>query len=408
MADVSLYLKIEDETRPTFPLRSWELIWYSVILLTGGLGNVFVCLVICKSGSVFRSTPFNMYLCSLAVADMMLALVVLPNYVLSTQIFNHPGGIWGDFMCKTITGDFLIFYFSVVSEYCLIVICLERLRAVDEFPGIVSNSSTRRRRAWLSIVVAWIIPFTFQSPKAISLLEYKRKHKPTIGNYCIFRWGKEPTIRAKIYGGVILITEGIIPLLIFIYSFYRIRKCLLREEKRLSGRIQGSTFNDGYRYFNCWQFVERKRRTVKILMIAATVFVICWIPNKIMFFMINYLGENHTKFTWNCPEYQVGVLIGFTGSCINPFLYALQSKEFRKHSKKALKSLLPKCLDDDFGYRGFENAAEQNRNQNVGAGTKATKPVKREGVIDSTTTPPPSKTFDSRTYTHTPKINVII
>ena len=356
MAHVSSNLTIKEET--TFPLRYWELAWCSLILITGALGNLLVCLVIYKSSSVFRLTPFNMFLCSLAVTDMLLALVVLPNYVLSTSIFRHPVGIWGDVMCKTITGDFLTFYFSNVSGYALILITLERVRAVQMFAAnTFKNSSRNTRTAWLSIVITWLIPFTVQCPEAFYLLEYKRNKPPVIGNHCIFLWGGKPTLNAKIYGAAILIFEGLIPLVIFACSFCYIGKGLLEEEKRVFGGTQRDAFTEGYRYYNSWQMVKRRQRTAKVLMVASVVYVVCWMPNKIMFFMVNYLGQGgkYSKFTWNCPVYQIGILIGFTGSCINPYLYAWQSKEFRKRSKKVLKSLLPKCLQDDFEYRQIEN-----------------------------------------------------
>ena len=350
MAYESSHLQNQDKV--TFPLRYWEMVWYSVILLTGGLGNLLVCLVFCKSSSVFRSTPFNKYICSLAVADIFLALIALPNYLLSTPIFNHPRGGWGDILCRTISGDFLPFYFSIVSEYLLIVICLERLQALHAFPRAFPNDSSRRQRAWLLIATAWFIPFLIEAPRAFYFLEYKRDQNPLIGNHCTFVWGEEPTLTAKTYSGITLLCYSFIPLAIFVFSLYTIRKCLLREEKRVSGRIKGNTFNDGYRYFQCWRIVQRRHKTVKISMIAVAVFVLCWIPNEVMFFMVSYMGDTkHTTFTWNSAVYQIGVLIRFTGSCINPFLYAWQSGEFRKHSKKVIKSFVPQCSNDDLEYR---------------------------------------------------------
>ena len=152
---------------------------------------------------------------------------------------------------------FLTFYFSAASEYSLILISFERLRALHRFPMNVSHNPTRRRRTWLSIFAAWVIPFAFQRPKAACLLEFKSEREPVIGNYCRFIWGRTPTLRAKIYGGVILIAEGIVPLVIFIYSFYNIRKYLSKEEKRVSGQTQGTPFSDGYKYYICWQIMER-------------------------------------------------------------------------------------------------------------------------------------------------------
>ena len=344
---------------------------------------------------------------------MLLALVVLPNFILSTSTFNHPDGMWGDVMCKTITGDCLTFYLSVVSEYSLILISLERLRAIRKFPVSVSNTSTKPWRVWASILIAWIIPLALEGPKAIYLLEYKRERKPTVGSYCTFVWGREPDIRARIYGAVILFAEGLVPLLIFIYSFYNIRKCLLKEEKGLSRRIGAEdSFDEGYKYYICWQIVERRHRTVKILMIATAVFLVCWMPTKIMFFVTNYIGEEHTDLTWNSSIYQIGILIAYTGSCINPFLYALQSGEFRKHTKTTLRSLCPKCFDDDFHYSQIEFPGQRSRNRNIDTPKQVTTRVERESPFESTATDFQSEadteTDTSRPNTRTPRINAVV
>ena len=312
MANVSFHFSTHEE----FMVKEWELAWCFLILVTGASGNLLVCLVICKSSSAFRSTPFNMILCSLAVTDMLLALVVLPNYVLSTSIFNHPDGLWGDVMCKTITGDFLTFYFSNVSGYTLVLITLERLRAVQKSSETISNSTSKgcRWRAWLSVVSAWLIPLAVDGPGAFYILNYKREKTPVVGDHCIYIWEGEPTLNARIYGAAILIFEGLIPLIIFVFSFYHIRKFLVEEEKRMS-KITGNAFNEGYRYYISLQMFKRRQKTVKVLMITSAVYVVCWIPNKIMFFMVNYVGqgERYSKFTLNSDVYQIGILLGFQG-----------------------------------------------------------------------------------------------
>ena len=270
-------------------------------------------------------------------------------------------------------------YFSEVSAYALILIALERLRAVQKFSATTLNSSSKRRRAWLSIVVAWIIPLAISGPLAV-LLKYRGERTPVIGNHCMFLGRGEPTSHIEIYGSVvILIFDGLIPILIFTYSFCYIRKCLVEEQKRVSEGIRGDSFHEGYRYHICWQMIKRRHKTVKILMITSAVYVVCWIPNKIMFLMVNYVGhgKKYSEFTWNSPEYQTGLLLGITGSCINPYLYAWQSKEFRKHSKRALKSLLPKCLCNEFEYRHMKNTNQRNETSKVSA-SEATGKVRTE------------------------------
>ena len=355
-----------------------------------------------------------MYICSLAVTDLLLALIVVPSYVLSTSIFDHPEGVLGDIMCKTITGDFLTSYFSDVSQYGLVLIALERLRAVQKFPEPIFNSSTEKRRIWLSIVISWIIPLIVDSSLAV-FVRYRRE-RPVIGYHCIFLWGRKPTSKAKIYGTAILIFD-LIPVGIFICSFCYISNSLMEQEKRVSEGIRGDTFNDGYRYYRCWQMVKQRQKTVKVLMITSAVYVVCWIPNKIMFFMVTYMGqkEEYSKLTWNSPLYQIGILLGVTGSCINPYLYAWQSKEFRKHSKRALKGFLPKCLDDDFKYRHIKSK-NQRKETSIGSASEATEKVETERQSYSTTRTVGSDsepsgtdsrlTEPSRVDSHTPILNV--
>ena len=248
-----------------------------------------VCLVISKSSSVFKSTPlFNMYICSLAVTYMLFALIVVPSYVLSTSIFYHPDGVLGDIICKSITGDFLTSYFSDVLQYGLVLIALERLRAVQKFSGTIFSSSSKRRGVWLSIVIAWIIPLTVDSSLAV-FLRY-RCERPVIGYHCIFLWGRKPASNAKIYGTAILLFDLIL-VGIFIYSFCYISNSLMEQEKRASEGIRGDTFNDGYRYYRCWQMVKQRQKTVKALIITSAVYVACWIPNNIMFFIVTYMGQ---------------------------------------------------------------------------------------------------------------------
>ena len=209
MVDVSLQQNTAKQDDDLFPFCTWQLVWYSVILVIGALGNSLVCLTFFKSSLAFRSIPFNKYLCSLAVADMLLAVVVVPVYILCTPVFKHPSGTWGDVLCKTVTGNFPSFYFSSVSENSLILISLNRSHILKKSPMPISDISIGKWSLRFSIAAAWVIPLAVLSPQFF-LLEYKRKRKPFLGNYCMFRWGREATSTAKIYGGAHLILLGLL------------------------------------------------------------------------------------------------------------------------------------------------------------------------------------------------------
>ena len=91
-------------------------------------------------------------------------------------------------------------------------------------------------------------------------------------------------MHTEIYSSVvILIFDGLILTLIFTYSFCYIRKCSVKEEKRVSEEMREDSFNEEYRSHICWKMIKRRQKTVKAPMITSAVYVVCWIPDKYMF-----------------------------------------------------------------------------------------------------------------------------
>ena len=124
----------------------WELTCYCCIFIAGVMGNSVLCLVVWKSGPAFRRVPFNIYLMALAIADLLLAVVCLPVYVMSSSIYNHPGGQDGLILCKVITGYLLQFWLAGVSIFLLVIISFERCSAIRD-PFQARTQTTSRKTA---------------------------------------------------------------------------------------------------------------------------------------------------------------------------------------------------------------------------------------------------------------------
>ena len=171
-----------------FPLRTWQLLWYILIFTIGVPGNLTVCMVICKRGSrLLYNVPFNKYLLILAVADLMVSLLAIPIYILSTDYFNHPSGTAGIILCKTVTGYFFLFWMATVSVFTLVAISCERLHASNK-PLSVSEDASEKRTS-ISIMIVWIAAFIIQLPTLIGQT-YDPEH-PTIGNFCAFTYSAQ-------------------------------------------------------------------------------------------------------------------------------------------------------------------------------------------------------------------------
>ena len=73
--------------------------------------------------------PINYLLVNLAMADIMFASFIAPQYILS-QTFTHPGGVTGKVLCKLLTGGNFAWVGAASSVFTLVNISMERYYAV--------------------------------------------------------------------------------------------------------------------------------------------------------------------------------------------------------------------------------------------------------------------------------------
>ena len=298
----------------------------------GLFGNFMVFLVICKSDEAYRAAPFNKCILSLAIADFLLAIFSVPAYIVSKSDFSHPDGFGGDVLCKLYTGYFITFWIAGVSVFMLVIISLERLRAVSQ--PLIARINPSSRKTNVPIASAWIGAFIIQTPTMIGI-RYNPDN-PSVGKYCEYHWGHRmmPHI---IYVCHITI-QYFIPLIILFIAFIRIRS---DKRNTLDVDFQASTSLENLETDQCNVAIDRRRRSVRVVLTVVMAFLICWTPDHIMFFLFQY--KRIRTVQWNSTVFQFGLLLYFTNSCINPILYAFQAKEFRNRCKSLLLSFF-KCI----------------------------------------------------------------
>lgn len=71
----------------------------------------------------------NFLLVNLALADIMVALFIAPQFIL-IHAFKHPDGLAGTLLCKFLTGGNLMWTGATASSFSLVVIAFERYFAV--------------------------------------------------------------------------------------------------------------------------------------------------------------------------------------------------------------------------------------------------------------------------------------
>lgn len=71
----------------------------------------------------------NYLLINLALADIMVALFIAPQFIL-IHTFKHPDGMTGALFCKLLTGGNLMWTGATASAFTLVVIAFERYYGV--------------------------------------------------------------------------------------------------------------------------------------------------------------------------------------------------------------------------------------------------------------------------------------
>ena len=299
-----------------FPLRYWELLWYICIAFLGLAGNMAVIYVIWRSDPRFRSASYNRWLLSLATADLLLSIITTPNYILSTSVYNHPGGKQGDVLCRIFTGYTAMSCLAEASIYHLVGISIERLRVVVN--PLSSRATESKHSTNTKIGIAWILAFLVQFPPNFVYTKYSYDH-PTIGNHCTAPWESNLAF-GRIVFVVVFLMDFLLPLFVLVYTSMSIRRHLNSQGKAFANKVMGLHKHKGRR------FDSRKTRTSRMLSMVVAAFCICWTPHWIMCFSLQFANS----IFWNKAYFQIGLLLGISNSVVNCVLYALLSDEFRR------------------------------------------------------------------------------
>ena len=304
----------------------WEVVCYCFIFLAGLLGNLTVIIVVLKCGSArhrFREVPFNIYLMALAIVDLTVAVTCLPVYILSSSIYDHPGGNKGDVLCRLITGYLIPFWLCDVSIYTLVVISFERHTAICKpFQAVRLGIP---RKTYFYIACTYLAGFIINIPTIVGI---RWAGVNGTVSYCEYHWPSD-TVSTSIYA-IIFACHFVLPATIFVFNFFRIKRCLTRLDENLQKSI-----GDNRQRF---KIMKSKGKTIRIVFVVMVAFFVLWMPNHIMYFLFQFgkIRDLH----WNSNYYQVAIVLGFSSSWLNPILYAFQSKDFRSHCRKVFWKIL--------------------------------------------------------------------
>ncbi|KAJ7340393.1 hypothetical protein OS493_003137 [Desmophyllum pertusum] len=281
---------------------------FSVVVLVNLLGNALVCLVVLR----FRGmrAPINFLLVNLAVSDMMVAIFIIPDYIINWA-FEHPSGNTGDYMCMFITGGNFVWVGMASSTFSLVVVAVERYFAVVHPLG--ERWRLTNRRLIPVIVVGWLYAIFFNLP-----LFFVVRHKDRVP-HCVERWANHTQL-AEVYTVSCFFIFGAIPMGAIAFLYLRVLCNLWR-----SG-VRATLLSDQAR-------IRAIRKVTQMAVVVSIAYAICRLPNLVLY-MLSRFEPN--LYDYESVTYITSVVLVGVNSAMNPFIYALHSTNFRQHIRGAL------------------------------------------------------------------------
>uniref|UniRef100_A0A8C8SBI3 G-protein coupled receptors family 1 profile domain-containing protein n=1 Tax=Pelusios castaneus TaxID=367368 RepID=A0A8C8SBI3_9SAUR len=281
---------------------------FSLIFLLGTVGNGLVLAVLLRNGQV-KYTTTNLFILNLAMADLCFIICCVP---FQATIYTLDGWLFGPFACKAV--HFLIYLTMYASSFTLAAVSVDRYLAI-RYP-LKSRDLRTSQNAVVAIIVIWTLSLLFAGPY-LSYYQIVHYHGVPI---CVPVWEDQ---HRKIMDIFTFVVGYLLPVLVLSLAYARTIKFLWTSVDPIE-RISESR--------------KAKRRVTKMIVAVAILFCLCWLPHHlvILCFWFGHFPFNRTTYACRLASH----CLSYANSCLNPIVYALISKHFRKKFKQVFTCLL--------------------------------------------------------------------
>ncbi|XP_053207745.1 tachykinin-like peptides receptor 86C isoform X2 [Panonychus citri] len=333
-----------NELRPFIPSVSLQVIWtslFSLNVVSSILGNLIVILIICSYKQMRTKT--NLFLLNLSIADLMMATFnTMFNFIFMLQ--SH----WpfGDTYC--LINNFLSSIATTSSVFTITVTCIDRYMAV------VHPFKPRMNRTTSLIVVMliWLLAGILALPSVLYSTTYEIKYQDGSRILCWLHWPDGvPNISQydHIYNITFFVVTYAIPMLIMGLTYTRMSFVLW-------GSAQIGEMTTHQR-----EAIRSKQKVVPMLIIVTIIFGLCWLPYQLYFVVVFYIIELGQK-DYTQHIYLTFYWLAMFNSSLNPIIYCLLNKRFRKYSKKLIITMCRCGEDRSSNLRGVSLRSEDCSN----------------------------------------------
>ncbi|XP_031618626.1 neuropeptide SIFamide receptor-like [Contarinia nasturtii] len=291
---------------------------YVIVFIVGLIGNSFVIAVVLRSPRM--RTVTNYFIVNLAVADILVIVFCLPATLMSNIFVPW---ILGNIMCKVV--PYIQGVSVAASVYSLCAVSIDRFLAIW-WPLKMQLS---KKRARIMIGCIWIIALITTVPWALFFqLEWGLYQDSEI-MLCREVW--PPGFDGSLYFLIAnVLACYLVPMILITFCYILI---WIRVSKR---SIPGDTKDAQMDRMQ----QKSKIKVVKMLIAVVILFVLSWLPLYLIFARIKFGNPEMTSDEEELLEIAIPFAqwLGSSNSCINPLLYSLFNKKYRRGFAAIIRS----------------------------------------------------------------------
>ncbi|XP_056433472.1 pyroglutamylated RF-amide peptide receptor [Gadus chalcogrammus] len=348
-----------------YSVKTTFVIMYALIFVLALVGNSLVVYIVVKKRAVQTAT--NIFICSLAVSDLLITFFCVPFTLLQNISSEWLGGV---LVCKTVP----FVQTTAIVTGILTMTCI----AIERYQGIVYPLKMRRqytsRRAYKMLGIVWIASVMVGSP-ILFVQQLEVKYDFLYDHYHVCCQESWPSLaQRQVYTTFIMVALFLLPLLTMMFLYTRIA-----IELWIRKRVGDSSVLNTMNQREISKISRKKKRAVKMMVIVVLLFTVCWAPFHTVHMLYEYsdLEEKYEEVTLH-TIIAVVQAVGFFNSFNNPIVYAFMNDNF----KKSCVSTLSLCLRK----RGAPGRGHANAAANAAVGPAANlivhfRPLRREAFL---------------------------
>ncbi|XP_057675415.1 relaxin-3 receptor 1 [Corythoichthys intestinalis] len=305
---------------------------YSLVCVLGLVGNLLV-LYLMKTKRAWNKSSINLFVTSLALTDFQFVLT-LPFWAVENALdFTW---LFGRVMCKAVS------YVTAMNMYASVFFLTAM--SVARYSSLASALHSRRRRQLLlpqlrrcggaPLVAAfiWVAAACAALPHVVFSTTVRVSGEEDL---CLVKFPEREGTSAQLWLGLYhsqkVLLGFVVPLII-------ISACYLLLLRFVAANNDANTAS-----------AKRRAKLTKSVTIVVLSFFLCWLPNQALtawgiLIKLNVVHFTYEYYTTQVYVFPVSVCLAHSNSCLNPVLYCLMRREFRKALKKLFRRIASPAL----------------------------------------------------------------